>query len=184
MLGRILVGLLWLRRSLPEGFINPQVFSSMDPKLMSLLGDKRFKCFVSLLKGKGCSMLDVDVERLFAGDDQEKEKIYRFLPELDKIRKSGYDIVGRLVELANKLRGENVSDLAVAVGIMMNVMFGRQISEEDAKRVGSVIDVFKCVRFGEDGVEVDGECLEKVDAPEGLKDQIRAVSVVNLVWSA
>jgi hypothetical protein len=156
----------------------------MDPKLLALLGDKRFRCFVSILKGKGCNMLDVDVERLLAGDDQEKEKIYRFLPELDKVRKSGYDIVGRLVELANRLRSENVSDLAVAMGVMMNVMFGRQISEEDAKKVGSVIDVFKCVRFGEDGVDVDGECLERVDAPEELKDQIRAVSVVNLVWSA
>jgi hypothetical protein len=128
--------------------------------------------------------LDVDVERLFVGDDQEKEKIYQFLPELDKVRKSGYDIVGRLVELAGRLRSDNVSDLAVAVGVMINVMFGRQISEEDAKKVGSVIDVFKCVKFSEDGVEVDGECLERVDVPEELKDQIRAVPMVNLVWSA
>ena len=35
----------------------------MDPRLVSLLGDKRFKCFVNLLKGKECSMLDIDPER-------------------------------------------------------------------------------------------------------------------------
>jgi hypothetical protein len=155
----------------------------MDPNLLALLGDKRFKCFVSILKGKGCDMLNVDQEKLLAGDEQEKEKIYRFLPELDKVRKSGYDIVGRLIELANRLRGENVSDLAVAVGVMINVMFGREISPEDAEKVGAVIDVFKCVKFDEDGVEVDNECLEKINAPEELKDQVRAVTVANLIWS-
>jgi hypothetical protein len=156
----------------------------MDPKLLALMGDKRFKCFVNMLKGKGCSMLDVDQERLLAGDEQEKEKIYRFLPELDKVRKSGYDIVGRLIELANKLRSENVSDLAVAVGMMVNVMFGREISPEDAEKIGAVVDVFKCVQFDQDGVEVDNECLEKINAPEELKDQVRAVTVANLIWSA
>jgi hypothetical protein len=130
-------------------------------------------------------MLDVDIEKLMAGDEGEKEKIYRFLPEFDKVRKQvGYDIVDRLVELANRLRSENVSDLAVAVGIMINVMFGRQISEEDAKRVGAVIDSFKCVKFDESGVEIDNECLSSVDVPDQLKDQIRSLSVVNLVWSS
>ncbi len=157
----------------------------MNPKLMALLGDKRFKCFVALLKGRGCSMLDVDMDRLFAGDQSEIEKVYRFLPELDRVRKQGgYDIVGRLVELAGRLRSENVSDFATAMAVMMNVMFGRQVSEEDVRRVGLLVDAFKCVRFGEDGVEVDNECLEGVDVPEELKDQIRAVSVVNLVWSS
>jgi hypothetical protein len=156
----------------------------MDPKLMALLGDRRFKCFVSLLKGKECSMLDIDQEKLLAGDQNEIEKIYRFLPELDRVRRSGYDIVSKLVELANRLRSENISDLAVAVGVMINVMFGKQISEEDARKVGAVIDVFKCVKIGEDGVEVDNECLEQVDVPEELKDQVRAAAVVNLVWSA
>jgi hypothetical protein len=148
---------------LPEGFINPQVFSSMDPKLLALLGD---------------------VERLIAGDQSEIEKVYRFLPELDKVRKSGYDIVGRLVELANKLRSENVSDLAVAVGVMMNVMFGRQISEEDAKKIGAIIDTFKCVKFEEGWVSIDNECLNTVDAPEELKDRIKMATFANFALSA
>jgi hypothetical protein len=155
----------------------------MDPKLLALLGDKRFKCFVSLLKGKGCSMLDVDVEKLLAGDEQEREKVYKFLPELDAVRKQGYDIVGRLVELSRRLRSENVSDLAVAVGIMVNVMFGREISEEDAKQVGAVIDLFKCIKFDEGVVSVDNECLERVDVPDQLKDQVRMITLANLVWS-
>jgi hypothetical protein len=155
----------------------------MDPKLMSLLGDKRFRCFVQTLKGKKCDMLSVDPERLLAGDQGEIDKIYRFLPELDSVRKHGYDIVGRLVELANRLRSENISDMATAMGVMLSVMFGREINEEDIKRIGSVIDVFKCMRFDEDGVEVDGECLEKSNAPEELKDQIRMVTVANL-WLA
>jgi hypothetical protein len=158
----------------------------IDPKMLALLGDKRFKCFVSLLKGKGCSMLDVDIEKLMAGDESEKEKIYRFLPELDKVRKQGggYDIVGRLIELANRLRSENVSDLTAVIGIMVSTMFGREISEEDAKRVGAIIDVFRCVKFDESGVEVDNECLEGIDVPDQLKDQVRTLSVVNLVWSS
>jgi len=156
----------------------------MDPKLLSLMGDKRFRCFVSLLKGKGCDMLNVDVERLFAGDEGEKEKVYRFLPELDAVRRQGYDIVGRLVELANRLRSENVSDLAVAVGVMMNVMFGRNVSEEEARRVGAVIDAVKCINIDGDGVSVDNECLNAVDVPEEFKDQLRMLSMVNLVWSA
>jgi hypothetical protein len=159
----------------------------MDPNLLALLGDKRFKCFVSILKGKGCDMLNIDQNKLLAGDEEEKEKIYRFLPELDKVRKSGYDIVGRLIELANKLRSENISDLTVALGVMLNTMFGRQISEEDAKKVGAIIDMFKCIQFDRYGVSVDYECLSRVDAPDELKDQIKgAVAMANLasglVW--
>jgi len=156
----------------------------MDPKLLALMGDKRFKCFVSILKGKGCDMLDVDQEKLLAGDEQEKEKIYRLLPELDKVRKAGYDVIGRLVELANRLRSENVSDLATALGVMVSTMFGREISPEDAEKVGAVIDAFKCIQLDQDGVSVDNECLERTNIPDELKDQIRAVTVVNLVWSA
>jgi hypothetical protein len=155
----------------------------MDPTLMALLGDKRFKCFVSILKRKGCDMLNIDQEKLLAGDEQEKEKIYRFLPEFDKVRKNGYDIVGRLIELANKLRSENVSDLVTAVGVMISTMFGREISPEDARKVGSVIDAIKCVNFDEDGVSVDYECLEKADVPEELKKQIGMVTMANLVWA-
>ena len=154
----------------------------MDPRLLALMGDKRFKCFVSMLKGKGCDMLSVDQERLLAGDEQEKEKIYRFLPELDKVRKAGYDIVGRLVELANRLRSENVSDLAVAVGVMVSTMFGREISPEDAEKVGAVVDVFRCIQFDQDGVSVDNGCLERINVPDEFKDQIRSVTMVNLVW--
>jgi hypothetical protein len=152
----------------------------MDPKLVALFGDKRFKCFLKILKGRECDLLKIDREKLMAGDEQEKEKVYKFIPELD-LRKYGYDIVGRLVELANRLRSENVSDLAVAVGVMMNVMFGRQISEEDAKKIGAVIDSFKCVNFDEDGVSVDGECLNSVDVPEQLKDYIRMATSANLI---
>jgi len=155
----------------------------MDPKLLSLLGDKRVRCFVKILKGGECEMLKIDRDRLLAGDEHEKDKIYQFLPEFDKIRKQGYDIVGRLVELVNRLQSEKITDLAVAVGVMVNVMFGRQISEEDVKKVSGVIDAFRCVRFGDDGVSVDNECLEGVDVPDQLKDQIRMVSVANLVWS-
>jgi hypothetical protein len=155
----------------------------MDPRMVALLGDKRFRCFVSLLKGRGCDMLNIDQEKLLAGDQNEIEKVYRFLPELDRVRRSGYDIVSRLVELSNKLRSENISDLAAAVGVMINVLFGREVSKEDIEKIGSIIDVFKCVKIGEDGVEVDNECLEQVNAPDEFKDQVRAVSVVNLVWS-
>jgi len=152
--------------------------------MLALLGDKRFKCFVSILKGKRCDMLDVDAEKLLAGDEQEKEKIYRFLPELDKVRRSGYDVIGRLIELANRLRSENVSDLTTAVGVMISTMFGREISDEDTRKIGSIIDAFKCVQLDQDGVSIDNECLERANIPDELKDQIRAVTVVNLVWSA
>jgi len=155
-----------------------------DIELMSLLGDKRFKCFVNLLKGKGCDMLNVDVERLFAGDEGEKEKIYKFLPEFESVRRQGYDMVGKLVELANKLRSENISDLVVAVGVMMNVMFGRQISEEEAKKIGATINTIKCVEVAEDGVSINRECLDSIEGvPEEFKKQIRTVSLVNLIWS-
>jgi len=157
----------------------------MDPRLMSLLGDKRFKCFVNLLKGKGCSMLDVDPERLLAGDQAEIDKVYRFLPEFEGVRRQGYDIVGKLVELANRLQSEKVADMAAAVGVMMSVMFGRQVSEEEARQLGAVIDVLKCVEVGEDGVSVNSECLDGVEGvPEEFKNQIRTVSLVNLIWSA
>jgi hypothetical protein len=157
----------------------------MDPRLVSLLGDKRFKCFVNLLKGKGCSMLDVDPERLLAGDRDEIDKVYRFLPEFEGVRRQGYDIVGKLVELANKLQSEKVADMAAAVGVMMSVMFGRQVSEEEAKQLGAVIDAFKCVEVAEDGVSVNSECLDGVEGvPEEFKNQIRTVSLINLIWSA
>jgi len=150
---------------------------------MSLLGDKRFKCFVNVLKGKGCDMLNVDQEKLLSGDKEEIEKIYKFLPELDNVRRNGYDIVGRLIELANKLRSENISDMTVAIGVMMNVMFGRQISEEDAKKMGSIIDAFKCVSFDKDGIYIDNECLDSINVPEEFKNQLRMVTMANLIWS-
>jgi hypothetical protein len=156
----------------------------MDPKLLALMGDKRFKCFVSILKRKECDMLNVDYEKLMAGDEQEKEKVYKFLPELDRVRKSGYDIVGRLVELANRLKDGNISDLAVAVGVMINVMFGREVSPEDAEKVAAVVDEFKCIQFDQYGVSVDSECLERINVPDELKDQIKgAVAMANLAFS-
>lgn len=151
---------------------------------MSLMGDKRFRCFVQILKGRRCDALDVDPERLLSGDQEEIEKVYKFLPELQNIRKSGYDIVGKLVELGNKLRSENVSDMATAFAVMFSVMFGRQISEEDAKKVGALIDAFKCVEISGDGVSVNSECLDGVEGvPEEFKNQLRMVTVANLIWS-
>jgi hypothetical protein len=156
----------------------------MDPRLMSLLGDKRFRCFVNLLKGKRCDMLNVDPEKLLSGDQAEIDKVYKFLPELDSVRRQGYDIVGKLVELSNKLRSENVSDMATAFAVMFSVMFGRQISEEDAKKVGALIDAFKCVEISDDGVSVNNECLDGVEGvPEEFKNQLRMVTVANLIWS-
>jgi hypothetical protein len=156
----------------------------MDPKLLSLLGDRRFKCFIQILKGKRCDVLDIDPEKLLAGDQAEIDKVYRFLPELDAVRRQGYDIVGRLVELANRLRSENVKDLAVAISMMINVMFGKQISEEDAKKIGAIIDASKCVKIEGGWVSVDNECLERSEAPEELKDQVRMVTLANLALSA
>jgi len=156
----------------------------MDPKLISLLGDKRFRCFVQVLKGKECDMLNIDPERLLSGDQAEIDKVYKFLPELDAVRRQGYDIVGRLVELSNRLRSENVRDLSVAFALMFSVMFGREVSEEDAARIGEVVDVFRCIRVGEDGVEVDGQCLDSLNVPEEFKNQVRMVTLANLVWSA
>jgi hypothetical protein len=89
---------------------------------MSLLGDKRFKCLVQILKGRRCDALDVDPERLLSGDQEEIEKVYKFLPELQSIRKSGYDIVGKLVEIGNKLRSENVSDAVMALVVMFYIV--------------------------------------------------------------
>ena len=155
----------------------------LDPRLVSLLGDKRFRCFVNLLKGRGCDMLNIDQERLLSGDRDEVEKVYKFLPELESVRRQGYDIVGRLVELANKLRSEKVSDMAVAMGVMMSVMFGREVSEEDARKIGTIIDVFDCITFYDDRLVVHNECLDKIDVPEDLKNYVRMVGLANLVWS-
>jgi hypothetical protein len=135
-----------------------------------------------LLKGGECDLLKVDREKLMAGDEGEKEKIYRLIPEFDLIRKQGnYDVVGKLVELAGRLQSERVADLAAAVSVMISVMFGAQISEEDAKKVGAVVDALSCVRFDEDGVFVDNECLDAVDVPEQFKDELRMVTMLNLV---
>ena len=155
----------------------------MDPKLMALLGDRRLQCFMKIIKGGECESLKIDKDKLLACDREEVEKVYGFLREFNALRKQGYDVVCKLVELANRLRSENVKDLAVAVSTMISVMFGREISKEDAEKIGSIIDVFRCIRFNENWIEVDHECIERSDAPEGLKDQIRTVTVANLVWS-
>jgi hypothetical protein len=150
---------------------------------MSLLGDRRFRCFVDLIRGRGCDMLSIDRDRLMACDSQEVDKVYNIFKEFRELRKSGYDVVCKLVEVAKKLMSENVSDLAVALGIMFNVMFGRQLSEEEAKIVGEVIKSFKCVQLSEDGVYIDNECLDSVNVPENFKDQLRTLTVANLIWS-
>jgi len=149
--------------------------------LGSLLRSKRFRCLITILKGGECD-LKIDREKLLAGDEGEKEKIYQLIPEFDVIRKQGnYDIVGKLVELGGRLQSEKVADLATAVSIMISVMFGRQISEEDAKKIGAVVDALSCVKFDEDGVFVDEGCLNVVDVPDQFKDQIRTVVMINLV---
>jgi len=148
----------------------------------SLLRSKRFRCFVNLLKNRECDLLKIDREKLLAGDEGEKEKVYQLIPEFDVIRKQGnYDIVGKLVELGGRLQSEKVADLATAVSIMISVMFGRQISAEDAKKIGAVVDSLSCVKFDEDGVFVDEGCLNAVDVPDQFKDQIRTVVMINLV---
>ncbi len=150
---------------------------------MSLLGSRRFKCVMDLLRGRGCDLLNVDLKKLLTGSEEEKEKIYKFLPELDMIRKSGYDIVGRLVELVNRLQSEKMGDIATALAIAVNVMFGGQISEEDAKMIGEAVQMIECVQFDQGWVEVDSQCLDKFDVPQELKDKFKTLAVVNLVWT-
>jgi len=155
----------------------------VDPRLAQLLADRRFRCFLKLLRGQECKLVDIDPNRLLEGNPGEIEKVYKLLPELDSMRRNGYDVVSRLVELSSRLRSERVADMVSAITLMFSVMFGQQISEEDARRIGEVIDVFKCIKIEEDGVEVDSECLSSVNVPEELKEQIRSVSLVNLIWS-
>jgi hypothetical protein len=155
----------------------------MDPKMLALLGDRRFRCFVQILKGGRCDMINIDVDRLLAGDEGEKEKVYKFLPELNEIRKYGYDIVGKLIELVNRLRSERISDVAAALVVAINTMFGGQISEEDARRIGEMVQMVECVQFDQGWVEVDSQCLEKFDVPQELKDKFRMLTIANLVWA-
>ena len=61
-------------------------------------------------------------------------------------------------------------------------MFGGSISEEDAKKIGEFVQMVECVRFDQGWVEVDGQCLERFDVPQELKDQFRMLTAVNLVW--
>ena len=155
----------------------------MDPRLAQLLADRRFRCFLRLLRGQECRLVDIDPNRLLEGNPGEIEKVYRLLPELESVRRSGYDVVSKLIELGNKLRSERVADMVSAITLMFSVMFGQQVSEEDARRIGEVIDMFKCIKIEEYGVEVDSECLSSVNVSEELKEQIRSVSLVNLIWS-
>jgi len=150
------------------------MYSGVDPRIVRVLGDKRFRCLFQMLKGRRCDVgVDIDVDRLLAGDGGEKEKIYGVFPELRKIRdSSGYDVVGRLVELANKIRSENVSDLYSAVVLMFSVMFGVSVDRESVEKIGGVVDVFRCIVIGEDGsLGVDYDCLDSVDVPEEFKNQ-------------
>jgi hypothetical protein len=164
-------------------FINHQFFPFMDLKLLSVLGDRRIKCLIKLLKGGECELLKVNNDKLMACDREEVDKVYKLIPEFDVLRRQGYDVVCKLVVLTNRLRSENISDLAVAVATAVNVMFGAQVSEEDARKIGEVAQVVGCVKIDEDGIEVDNECLDKLDVPDQLKDQVRTLSVLNLVWS-
>ena len=154
----------------------------MDTELIYILGDKRFKCIVKALKGGECELLKIDKDKLFVCDQEEVEKVYKFLPEFNVLRQQGYDIVCKLVELVNRLRSENVTDLVTAVAMVINVLFGYKISEEDAKKIGEAVKIVECVSVSKDGIDVDNECLSRLDVPKQLKDQVRMISLMNLVW--
>jgi len=154
----------------------------MDPRLLRLVSDRRFRCFVEILKGRRCKELDVDVDRLLGGDRDEVEKVYKLIPEFDAVRRQyGYDVVGRLVELVNKVRSSNVSDMAEAFAVVMSVMFGVNVSRDDASKIGRIIDALNCLKVGDGGIEVDDVCLDAVDVPEEFKNQIRMVAVANML---
>ena len=162
----------------------------ISPELMKLVGDIRIRCIFSLLKGRDVPEVCKKyiptevVERFVSGlaTEDDLKVIYDIVPSLREIKeKTGIDIVGKLVEIRRKLESEKVADVAQALTLALSVM-GLNISEKDAESVGRIIDMFKCIKL-EDGVMyVDNECLDGVDVPEELKNQVRMIVAIQSIW--
>ena len=163
----------------------------ISPELMKLVGDIRIRCLFSLIRGRDVpevcrKYINTEVvERFVSGlaTEDDLRAVYDLVPSLKEIRdRTGIDIVGKLVEIRRKLESEKVADVAQALTLALSVM-GLNISEKDAESVGRIIDMFKCIKL-EDGVMyVDNECLDGVDVPEELKNQVRMITMLQSVWA-
>ena len=162
----------------------------ISPEVVKLMGDIRIRCLFSLIRGRDVPEVcrkyihTEVVERFVSGlaTEDDLRAVYDLVPSLKEIRdRTGIDIVGKLVEIRRKLESEDIRDVAQALTLALSAM-GVNISEKDAESVGRIIDMFKCIKL-EDGVMyVDNECLDGVDVPEELKNQVRMIVAIQSIW--
>ena len=162
----------------------------ISPEVVKIVSDVRIRCIFSILKGKNvpeiCSKyIPTEViERFVSGTATEEDlKFVYEIPQLREIReKTGIDIVSKLIEIRRKLESEKVADVAQALTLALATL-GVNISERDLESIGKIVDMFSCVKVDNGIMYVDNECLDGVDVPEELKNQVRMVVAMQSVWA-
>jgi len=163
----------------------------ISPELMKLMGDIRIRCIFSLLKGRDVPEVcrkyipTEVVERFISGlaTEDDLRAVYDLVPSLKEIRdRTGIDIVGKLIEIRRKLESEKVADVAQALTLALATL-GVNISEGDVASIGKIVDMFSCVKLENGIMYVDNACLDSIDVPEELKNQVRMVVAMQSVWA-
>ena len=162
----------------------------ISPEVVKLMGDIRIRCLFSLIRGRDVpevcrKYINTEVVERFVNGlvtEDDLKVIYDIVPSLREIKeKTGVDIVGKLVEIRRKLESEKVADVAQALTLALSVM-GVNISEKDVSSIGKIVDMFSCVKLENGVMYVDNECLDSIDVPEELKNQIRMVVAIQSIW--
>ena len=161
----------------------------IDPKVLSIISDRRVRCIMGLMTGrdveKRCKgVVDMDmVERAKRGEltEEDIEKVLGMLPA--GVPK---DVFRKLFDAAKEIRSKGVSDILEGLAVTLTVLTGKPITKEALEPAAGVAELINCVSVDGEEISIDGECVERTAAerniPRELVDQfVAAASIGNII---
>jgi hypothetical protein len=161
----------------------------MDPRLISILSDDRFRCIMGLITGRDVrerceGIVDMDLIERAMNNELTEEDIERILDMLPS--EVPRDVFRKVVEAAREAR-ERGGDIEEKVAIMLTVLSGQPVSREQIKPVIGIAMLTKCLKEGKGGtLVVDSRCVEEVkkeyEVPQQMVDYFKsAVAMHSLI---
>ena len=161
----------------------------MDPRLISLLSDDRFRCIMSLVTGRNIEercegVVDVDLIKRAVNNELTEADIERILDMLPS--EVPRDVMKKVVEAAREAR-ERGGDIEEKVSIMLTILSGQPVSKEQIKPIVGTAMLVRCLKEGRGGtLMVDSRCVEEIkkeyEVPQQMVDYFKsAVAMHSLI---